>query len=59
MRHDLTDADVLVFVLAGCNDAEIAEYAGTSKSVARARMAHVLRSHKNPVDNPEIARDPA
>lgn len=45
MRHDLTDADVLRFVLAGCNAAEIAAYAGTPEDVAAMRMAHVKREY--------------
>jgi hypothetical protein len=59
MRHDLTDDDILTFTLAGCNDVEVATYAGTSLTVARARMAHVLRGHakpNNPVDNREVSR---
>jgi len=40
MTRPLTDADVLTFVLAGCNAAEIAAYAGTDESTAKALMAH-------------------
>lgn len=36
----LTDSDVITFVLAGCNAAEIAAYAGVSESTAKAMMAH-------------------
>jgi uncharacterized membrane protein len=59
MRHDLTDDDVLAFTLAGCNDVEIATFAGTGLTVARARMAHALREHakpNNPVDKQEVSR---
>jgi hypothetical protein len=55
----LTDDDILTFTLAGCNDVEIATYAGTGVTVARARMAHALRDHakpNNPVDNREVPR---
>jgi len=40
MTRPLTDADVLTFVLAGCNAAEIAAYAGVSELTARAMIAH-------------------
>lgn len=40
MTRRLTDADVLTFVLAGCNAAEIAAYSGTDEATAKARMAH-------------------
>jgi DNA-directed RNA polymerase specialized sigma24 family protein len=39
-RRSLTDADVVTFVLAGCNAAEIAAYAGTDEQTAKARIAH-------------------
>lgn len=42
MHHDLTDPDVLTFLLAGCNAAEIAAYAGTSEEVAQAHIDRVL-----------------
>lgn len=44
-RHELTDADVLTFVLAGCNAREIADYAGLSKATATAWMARVTRGY--------------
>lgn len=40
MTRSLSDADVVTFVLAGCNAAEIAAYAGTDEQTARARIAH-------------------
>lgn len=40
MKHELTDADVIAFALAGCNAAEIAAYAGVSESTAKAMLAH-------------------
>lgn len=40
MSRALSDADVVTFVLAGCNAAEIAAYAGTDEQTAKARMAH-------------------
>ena len=42
MNTELTDDDVLTFVLAGCNAREIAAYAGIAVSTAHARMAHAL-----------------
>lgn len=44
-RHDITDTDVLAFVMAGCNAHEIAAFAGISHGCALARMAHALRTH--------------
>lgn len=49
MTHPLTDADVLTFVLAGCNAAEIAAYAGTDESTAKAMMAHARVVHARAV----------
>lgn len=40
MNRPLTDADVVTFVLAGCNAAEIAAYSGTDEQTAKARIAH-------------------
>lgn len=40
MNRQITDADVVTFVLAGCNAAEIAAYAGTDEQTAKARIAH-------------------
>lgn len=40
MTRPLTDDDVLTFVLAGCNAAEIAAYAGTDEQTAKARICH-------------------
>ena len=45
MRNDLTDDDVLAFALHGCNDEEIAAYAGTEVKVAKARVDLVLRRY--------------
>lgn len=33
-----TDEDIITFVLAGCNAAEIAAYYGTSEATAQARI---------------------
>jgi DNA-directed RNA polymerase specialized sigma24 family protein len=38
MHRPLTDADVVTFVLAGCNAAEIAAYAGVEIGTAIALM---------------------
>ena len=38
MSRALSDADVVTFVLAGCNAAEIAAYAGTDEQTAQARI---------------------
>lgn len=46
MRHELTDLDVLTFLLAGCNTHEIATYAGMDETVAQAQIDHVLLRHK-------------
>lgn len=48
MSVQLTDADVVTFVLAGCNAAEIAAYGGFDEHMARARMirARVLVAHQ-------------
>jgi transposase len=43
MRNQLTDDDVLQFVLAGCNVEEVATYAGIGKTVAEAWMRRVRR----------------
>lgn len=48
MRHDLSDADVLTFALAGCNAEEIAAYAGIPVSGIQPRLARVLRLYANP-----------
>lgn len=45
MSKHLTDADVLTFLQAGCNAAEIAAYAGVSESTAKAMMAHARTLH--------------
>lgn len=45
MRHDLTDAQVLVLVQSGCNAVEIGDYSGTPYDVAAARMARVLAAY--------------
>lgn len=47
MSVQLTDADVVTFVLAGCNAAEVAAYGGFDEHTARARMirARVLLGH--------------
>lgn len=45
MRHDLTDLDVLTFLLAGCNVHEIATFAGIDEVVAQARIDHALKAH--------------
>lgn len=50
MNRQLTDADIVTFVLAGCNAAEIAAYAGTDEQTAKARIAHARM---------DIARDGA
>lgn len=49
MRNDLTDADVLTFVLAGCNAAEIAAYSGTDEYVAQCRMDVVMCDYHGPM----------
>lgn len=54
MSRPLTDADVVIFVLAGCNAAEIAAYAGTDEQTAKARIAHarmdIARQGGEPVE---------
>lgn len=42
MTTDVSDEDVLTFVLAGCNAQEIGAYTGTTEQVAKARIDHVL-----------------
>lgn len=44
-RVTMTDANLLVLALHGCNAAEIAAYAHISEEAAQARMSHVLRAH--------------
>lgn len=39
-RPVLTDADVWQFISEGCNESEIAAFAGVSDQTARALMAH-------------------
>lgn len=49
----VSDADVVVFVLAGCNAAEIAAYAGIDEQTAKARICHArvdLARHGAPAD---------
>lgn len=58
MRNDLTDFDVLTFLLAGCNAHEIATYAGIDEAVAQVRIDHVLLRHKanapkRPIEEPQ------
>lgn len=40
MTRHLTDADIVTFVLAACNAAEIAAYGGTDEQTAKARICH-------------------
>lgn len=40
MNRPISDEDVVTFVLAGCNAAEVAAYAGTDEQTAKARIAH-------------------
>jgi hypothetical protein len=40
VNRAVSDADVVTFVLAGCNAAEIAAYAGTDEQTAKARICH-------------------
>lgn len=40
MNRQLADQDIVTFVLAGCNAAEVAAYAGTDEQTAKARIAH-------------------
>lgn len=47
-RTDLTEADILAFVFAGCNAAEVAAYSGTAEAVAQARINHALRDYATP-----------
>lgn len=44
-RHALTDADVWILILEGCNANEIAAYAGVTVSCAHALMAHATRTY--------------
>lgn len=55
MREPVTDADVIEFVLAGCNAAEVAAYTGTDETTAAARIyrAQVQIAH------PEFHREAA
>lgn len=39
-RRPLSDDDVILFALEGCNAAEIAAFAGVSESTAKAMLAH-------------------
>ena len=43
MSVQLTDADVVTFVLAGCNAAEVAAYGGFDEHTARARKIEQVR----------------
>lgn len=45
-RPVVTDGDVLEFLLAGCNAAEIAAYAGIAKAAAIAWIGHVLHGYQ-------------
>jgi hypothetical protein len=56
VSRSLSDADVLTFVLAGCNAAEVAAYAGTDEQTAKARICHArvdLAKHGMP-HSPEL-----
>ena len=56
MRNELTDFDVLTFALAGCNAAEVAEFAGTSVELAQARLDRVIEQHRRLDPNPPKPR---
>jgi hypothetical protein len=51
----LTDADVIEFVLAGCNAAEIAAYAGTDEATAAARIYRAQTQIAHPEFRREVA----
>lgn len=53
MRNDLSDDDVLTFVLSGCNAAEIAAYSGTAEPTAQIRMLRVMAQYAAPARSPE------
>lgn len=43
-----TDADVVQFVLGGCNAAEVAAYTGTDETTAAARIERAQRQIAHP-----------
>lgn len=51
----VTDADVIEFVLAGCNAAEVAAYSGTDEATAAARIYRAQAQ----IAHPELQRESA